>query len=56
MKANLDDVDFGSSMCICPKCGKEIRHAKRGVPCSQVKCPKCGTVMRGRKCDDSNRE
>jgi predicted amidophosphoribosyltransferase len=50
MTVNLDDVDFGSSKCICPKCGEEVPHAKRGVPCSQVNCPKCGTPMTGRKC------
>jgi predicted RNA-binding Zn-ribbon protein involved in translation (DUF1610 family) len=50
MSVNLDDVDFGSSKCVCPKCGNEIPHARRGIPCSQVKCPKCGTLMIGRKC------
>jgi predicted RNA-binding Zn-ribbon protein involved in translation (DUF1610 family) len=50
MSVDLDDVDFGSSKCVCPKCGNEITHARRGIPCSQVKCPKCGTLMIGRKC------
>ena len=50
MKVNLDDVDFGSNKCVCPKCGKEVPHGKRGTPCSQIKCPKCGTPMVGRKC------
>jgi RNA polymerase-binding transcription factor DksA len=50
MTLNLDDVDFGSSGCICPKCGKEIPHARRGVPCSKTKCPDCGSTMKGRKC------
>jgi len=50
MSANLDDLDFGSSMCVCPKCGKEVLHARRGMPCSQMKCPECGTPMTGRKC------
>jgi predicted RNA-binding Zn-ribbon protein involved in translation (DUF1610 family) len=50
MSLDLDDVDFGTSKCVCPKCGKEIPHAKRGVPCSQIKCPACGEAMMGRKC------
>ena len=50
MSLDLDDIDFGTSKCVCPKCGNEIPHAKRGVPCSQIKCPSCGEAMMGRKC------
>ncbi|MGQ9588147.1 MAG: hypothetical protein ACUVT7_07195 [Thermoplasmata archaeon] len=50
MSVDLQDVDFGSSRCVCPKCGHEVPHAKRGIPCSQVKCAKCGTPMMGKKC------
>lgn len=50
MTVNLDEVDFGSSGCVCPKCGKEVTHEKRGIPCSELKCPVCGTPMKGRKC------
>lgn len=34
----------GPDMCKCPKCGKEIPHA-RGQPCVKRKCPECGTLM-----------
>lgn len=50
MDIPIDELEFGSSVCICPKCGKEIPHARRGVPCTEVKCPVCGTLMKGKKC------
>ncbi len=53
MSLDLDDLDFGSGRCVCPSCGKEIPHAKRGVPCSQIKCPSCGSLMKGRKCTEA---
>jgi len=39
----------GVDVCVCPKCGKEVSHA-RGVPCTQTKCPECGAQMRGKFC------
>jgi len=50
MSVDLDSVEFGSDTCVCPKCGNEVPHARRGVPCSSIRCPKCGTPMKGRKC------
>jgi predicted amidophosphoribosyltransferase len=52
MTIDLDDVDFGSNRCVCPECGKEVPHAKRGVPCSETRCPSCGSMMKGRKCTE----
>lgn len=46
----IEEPKFGSSICICPKCGREISHARRGVPCAKVKCPVCGTPMMGKRC------
>lgn len=39
----------GSSVCVCPKCGKEFAHS-RGVPCIQQECPDCKVPLRGRFC------
>ena len=41
---------LGSDVCTCPKCGHQIPHAQRGVPCTQIKCPKCQTLMQGEYC------
>lgn len=38
----------GAAYCVCPKCGKEIRH-KRGTPCTELRCPKCGASMVGKE-------
>lgn len=45
-----DCSEFGSTTCICPKCGKRIPHTKRGVPCNRMLCPYCGSNMRGTQC------
>ena len=39
--------DGGADICVCPKCGKEVKHAK-GKPCSEMKCSKCGVVLVGK--------
>lgn len=44
------DLEFGSKRCVCPKCGAEVPHALRGVPCSETRCPKCGARMKGTQC------
>lgn len=44
------DLEFGSKRCVCPKCGAEVPHALRGVPCSETRCPKCGERMKGTQC------
>ena len=36
----------GPTNCKCPKCGKEVTHA-RGQPCVKQKCPECGSMMVG---------
>lgn len=41
---------LGSMTCTCPKCGHQIAHSQRGVPCNQTQCPKCGTLMTGEFC------
>ena len=46
------ELEFGSKKCMCPKCGAEVPHAFRGVPCSKTKCPKCGSQMRGTQCGE----
>ena len=45
-------LEFGSKKCVCPKCGAEVPHAFRGVPCSKTKCPKCGSQMEGTQCSE----
>lgn len=46
------DLEFGSKVCICPKCGARAPHAFRGVPCSKTQCPECGSPMRGTQCGE----
>jgi len=41
---------LGSNVCTCPKCGYQMPHAQRGIPCTQIKCPKCKTLMKGEYC------
>jgi hypothetical protein len=45
-------LEFGSNRCVCPRCGTEVPHALRGVPCSRTKCPKCGSQMKGTQCGE----
>lgn len=44
-------LEFGTSRCVCPKCGTTATHAMRGIPCSETKCPKCNTHMVGEHCE-----
>ena len=46
------ELEFGSKVCVCPKCGEKVPHALRGIPCSKKKCPKCGSQMRGTQCGE----
>jgi len=43
--------DGGASICICPKCNKELPHVK-GTPCNEVTCPDCGTPMAGKALEE----
>lgn len=45
-----EELEFGSKVCVCPKCGITVPHKERGKPCSTRKCPECGTVMKGELC------
>jgi len=50
-ESSSDDCsEFGSTLCVCPKCGKRVPHATRGVPCNRTLCPYCGSRMRGTQC------
>lgn len=53
MSGAIDELEFGSSACVCPKCGKEVPHARRGIPCAQTRCPACGSLMKGKKCAEA---
>jgi rubrerythrin len=50
MTSTESELEFGTTKCVCPKCGFTVSHAKRGIPCSERKCPKCGAKMKGEKC------
>ncbi|MFY9605351.1 MAG: hypothetical protein WAS24_01300 [Thermoplasmata archaeon] len=54
MEQFVESLEFGSSTCVCPMCGKEMKHAARGVPCTEAKCPVCGTRMKGKKCGEGS--
>lgn len=45
-----EELEFGTKVCVCPECGKELPHRERGVPCSKLKCPVCGSSMKGSQC------
>jgi len=47
--------DGGANKCVCPKCGKEVKHEK-GTPCNKTKCPDCGISMVGKKEENKNKE
>ena len=49
-RATEDELEFGSKVCVCPKCGTVVPHTERGRPCSSRKCPKCGSEMKGKLC------
>ena len=46
------ELEFGSSTCVCTKCGYVEAHAHRGLPCSGRTCPKCGSSMKGQLCKE----
>lgn len=48
-------IDFGSKLCICPKCGHRIKHTERGSPCAEKKCPRCGSAMLGEPCSENGK-
>lgn len=45
-----DELEFGTKVCVCPECGKQVPHRDRGIPCSTKKCPECGSPMKGSQC------
>ena len=45
-----EELEFGSKVCVCPKCGVTVPHRERGRPCSTRRCPKCGSAMKGEQC------
>lgn len=36
--------DGGPEYCVCPKCGKKIKHTAN-KPCKDTACPSCGAAM-----------
>lgn len=49
------ELEFGSSKCVCTKCGYTAGHADRGIPCNRKSCPKCGSPMKGLPCKGRSR-
>lgn len=49
------ELEFGSSKCVCTKCGHTAGHAERGIPCNRKSCPKCGSPMKGLPCKGRSR-
>ena len=41
--------------CVCPKCGKEVKH-ERGVPCKGAKCPECDVAMMRKEIAEEERQ
>jgi len=37
----------GASVCVCPECGKEVRH-KRSTPCNKLMCFDCKVPLTGK--------